>query len=378
MQAMSAPASIDSSTTSPTANPVSNLTSHHALPPAFARGLGLGKNLFVIVSDEALLAQEAADALRQEARARGFSERLWFTVSGAHFKWGEVLASTQAQSLFADKQILELRIPSGKPGKDGGEALQALAASCANAPDVLLLISLPKLDQQGKKSAWFLALQGAGVVLDIPVVERRQLPAWIAQRLAAQGQSPMPGQEGERSLQWLADRLEGNLLAAHQEIMKLALLYPQEALGFEQISASVASVARYDVFKLSEAVLAGQLLRTQRMLAGLQAEGEAEVLVHWALAEDIRALHRVRQALDAGQPLPAAMQAARVWGAKQKLIERLAPRLSLAQSTALLHAAQQVDGIVKGLPQKDWPSQGWAALERLAMQLCTAAAPKSA
>jgi DNA polymerase-3 subunit delta len=366
MLAMSAPASASQANT-----PL-------ALPAPFARGLAAGKNLFVISSDEALLAQEAADALRLEARARGFSERLWFIVSGAHFKWGEVLASAQAQSLFADKQILELRIPSGKPGKDGGEALQTLADNCAATPDVLHLITLPKLDQQGKKSAWFLALQGAGVVLDIPVIERRQLPAWIAQRLAQQGQSPVAGQDGERSLQWMADRLEGNLLAAHQEIMKLALLYPAGELSFAQISASVASVARYDVFKLSEAVLGGQTQRTQRMLAGLRAEGEAEVLVHWALADDIRALHRVRLALDAGQPLPAAMSAARVWGAKQKHIERLAPRLPVAETTALLHAACQVDGIVKGLPQKDWPSQGWAALERLAMQLCSAAAPMRA
>ena len=348
------------------------------LPAAFARGLAAGKNLFVISSDEALLAQEAADALRQAARQQGFTERQWFMVSGAHFKWGEVLASGNALSLFADKQILDLRIPSGKPGKDGGEALQQLCSQLAGNPDTLALISLPRLDQQGKKSAWFLALQAAGVVLEIPVVERRQLPAWIAQRLGAQGQSTKAGQEGERSLQWLADRLEGNLLAAHQEILKLALIYPPGELSFEDIAASVASVARYDVFKLSESVLGGQLARSLRMVDGLRAEGEAEVLVHWTLAEDIRALHRVRQALDAGQPLPAAMQAARVWGLKQKQIERLVPRLSLAQTRALLHAAAQVDGIVKGLPQKDWPSDGWAALARLATQLCQAAAPTPA
>lgn len=355
---MSAPASPSS------ANPL------QVLPASFARGLAAGKNLFVISSDEALLAQEAADALRRAARQQGFTERQWFIVSGAHFKWGEVLASGNALSLFADKQILELRIPSGKPGKDGGEALQQLVTQLAANSDILALIILPRLDQQGKKSAWFLALQGAGVTLDIPVVERRALPQWIAGRLAAQGQIAKAGVEGERSLKWLADRLEGNLLAAHQEIMKLALLYPQGELSFEQISASVASVARYDVFKLSEAVLGGQVLRTQRMLAGLRAEGEAEVLVHWALAEDIRALHRVRSALDAGQPLPAAMAAARVWGAKQKLIEGLAPRLSLAQTTVLLHAACQVDGIVKGLRVPDWPRDAWAALNRLALQLC--------
>ena len=346
--------------------------------PAFARGLAQGKRVFVISSDEDLLAQEAADALRAAARAEGFSERHVFVVAGAHFKWDGVLAQGSALSLFSDKQLLEIRVPSGKPGKDGGAALEQLAGQMQAGGDVLALVSLPKLDKTGKNSAWYLALAAAGVAVEIANIERAALPQWLAQRLGLQGQSVKPGPEGERTLQWIADRVEGNLLAAHQEISKLALLYPPGELGYEAVATSVASVARYDVFKLSEAVLSGQVLRTQRMLAGLRAEGEAEVLVHWALSEDIRHLHRLRCALDDGKPLPVAIQQARIWGAKQRAMERLVPRVQAEQTAQLLHAAQISDGIIKGLHSPGWLADSWLALERLALMLCALSAPRPA
>ena len=205
--------------------------------------------------------------------------------------------------------------------------------------------------------------------MQIDPIERAQLPAWIAQRLAAQGQRVVAGEEGQRTLTFFADRVEGNLLAAHQEIQKLALLYPPGELGWTQVEAAVLNVARYDVFKLSEAVLAGQVLRVQRMLDGLQAEGEAAVLVHWALAEDIRALKRVKDAMVAGKPLPMALRENRVWGAKERLFERILPRASDAQLARLLQSAHLVDGIVKGLKVPDWPQEPWQALQRLALQL---------
>jgi DNA polymerase III subunit delta len=167
--------------------------------------------------------------------------------------------------------------------------------------------------------------------------------------------------------------VEGNLLAAHQEIQKLALLHPPGELGFEQVESAVLNVARYDVFKLSEAVLAGQAARVQRMLDGLQAEGEAEVLVHYTLAEDIRALKRVKDAMAAGRPLPLALREQRVWGVKEKLFERVLPRLSTTALENLLHGAHVVDGIVKGLKAPGWPADGWQALHKLAMDLCLAA-----
>ena len=332
--------------------------------------------LYVLHGDEPLLVQEAGDAIRAAARAQGFTERTSHTVAGAHFDWSEVLAAGGSLSLFADKQIVEIRIPSGKPGKDGSAAIQQLAESARGNDSTLILFMLPRLDKATKTGAWFMALENAGVTLPIEPVERAALPQWIAQRLQRQGQRVAAGEEGQRTLQFFADRVEGNLLAAHQEIQKLALLHPEGELGFEQVESAVLNVARYDVFKLSEAVLGGQPLRVQRMLDGLQAEGEAEVLVHYTLAEDIRALKRVKDAMNAGRPLPMALREQRVWGPRERLFERVLPRLSDATLANLLHAAHQVDGIVKGLKLADWPTDGWQALHRLAMRLTQACAAR--
>ena len=332
------------------------------------RGL---KSLYTLHGDEPLLVQEAADAIRAAARAAGFSERTSHTVAGAHFDWSEVLAAGGSLSLFADKQMVEIRIPSGKPGKDGAAAIQQLAEQAPGNDTTLTIVMLPKLDKPTRTGAWFGALENCGVTLAVEPVERAALPQWLAQRLSLQGQRVKGGVEGQRSLQFFADRVEGNLLAAHQEIQKLALLFPAGELGFEQVENAVLNVARYDVFKLSEAVLAGQTARVQRMLAGLQAEGEAEVLVHYTLAEDIRALKRVKDAMAAGRPLPMALREQRVWGNKERLFERVLPRLSADAAAELLLAAHQVDGIVKGLKVPGWPTNGWQALHRLAMMLCS-------
>jgi DNA polymerase-3 subunit delta len=338
------------------------------------RGL---KSLYTLHGDEPLLIQEAVDAIRAAARAQGFSERSAHTVSGAHFDWSEVLAAGGSLSLFADKQIIEIRIPSGKPGKDGSLALQQLAEQARDNDSTLTLVMLPRLDKATKSGAWFAALESHGVTLQVEPVERNALPQWIAQRLAAQDQRVAAGEAGQRTLQFFADRVEGNLLAAHQEIQKLALLFGPGELAFEHVENAVLNVARYDVFKLSDAVLAGQAARVQRMLDGLQAEGEAEVLVHYTLSEDIRALKRVKDAMAQGRPLPVALREQRVWGAKERLFERVLPRLNDTALAQLLQSAHQVDGIVKGLKQPDWPSNGWPALHRLALQLCAlcAAAP---
>lgn len=338
------------------------------LQPHLQKGL---QSLYTLHGDEPLLIQEAADAIRDVARTQGFTERSSHTVSGAHFDWSEVLAAGGSLSLFADKQIVELRIPSGKPGKEGSSAIQQLAEQARGNDSTLTLILLPRLDKLTRGGAWFAALESCGITLQVEAVERSALAQWIAQRLAVQGQRVAAGEEGQRALQFFADRVEGNLLAAHQEIQKLALLFAPGELSFEQIEGAVLNVARYDVFKLSEAVLAGQTLRVQRMLDGLQAEGEAEVLVHYTLSEDIRALKRVKDAMAQGRPMPMALREQRVWGVKERLYERVLPRLSDAALSKLLQAAHQVDGIVKGLKQADWPNDNWQALHRLAMMLCT-------
>lgn len=346
------------------------------LQPHLQKGL---QSLYTLHGDEPLLIQEAADAIRAVARTQGFTERSSHTVSGAHFDWSEVLAAGGSLSLFADKQIVELRIPSGKPGKEGSSAIQQLAEQARGNDSTLTLILLPRLDKLTRGGAWFAALESLGITLQVEAVERNALPQWIAQRLAVQGQRVAAGEQGQRALQFFADRVEGNLLAAHQEIQKLALLFAPGELSFEQIEGAVLNVARYDVFKLSEAVLAGQTLRVQRMLDGLQAEGEAEVLVHYTLSEDIRALKRVKDAMAQGRPMPMALREQRVWGVKERLYERVLPRLSDAALSKLLQAAHQVDGIVKGLKQADWPNDNWQALHRLALQLCRqCAAPAAA
>jgi DNA polymerase-3 subunit delta len=335
------------------------------------------RSLYTLHGDEALLVQEAADAIRAAARQQGYTERSVHVVSGAHFDWSEVLAAGGSMSLFADRQILEIRVPTGKPGKEGSPMIQQLAQSAEGNDSTLTLFVLPRLDSATKKGAWFGALEQFGVSVQIESLERAQLPQWIAQRLKLQNQSVAPGQEGQNCLQFFADRVEGNLLAAHQEIQKLGLLYPAGELSQAQVEGAVLNVARYDVFKLSEAVLSGQVARVQRMLDGLQAEGEAAVLVHYALAEDIRALKRVKDAMAEGRPLPMALREQRIWGVREKLFERVLPRLTATRLAQLLQNAHQVDGIVKGLKVADWPTDPWQALQRLALRVSSACAAKT-
>ena len=334
------------------------------------------RSVYALHGDEPLLQQEAADFIRQTAREQGYTERQMFRVAGAHFDWAEVQAAAGAMSLFADKLLIDLRIPSGKPGKEGSVALQSLTEQLADQHDVLLLVSLPRLDKTAKSSGWFMALENHGATVQLDPIERAGLPAWIAHRLGQQQQRVREGEEGQRSLQFFADRVEGNLLAAHQEIQKLGLLYPPGELDFEQIERAVLNVARYDVFKLTEAVLAGQHLRVQRMVDGLQAEGVSEVLVHYTLAEDIRSLKRVKDAVMAGRPLPQVLREQRVWGLKERLFERVLPQLKPAQLERLLHSAHQVDGVVKGMKLPTWPSDSWQALLRLALMFSKACSPR--
>ena len=315
--------------------------------------------LYVIASDEHLLALEAADKIRKAARVQGLSEREVLQVDRS-FKWGELLAANQSQSLFGDRKLIELRIPTGKPGKDGGQALQHYAA--ALSPDNVTLITLPKLDWTAQKTAWVNSLQQAGVYMEIPVVERLQLPAWIGVRMAAQKQS------AERaSLDFIADRVEGNLLAAHQEILKLGLLYPPGPLDVQQIRDAVLNVARFDVFKLSEAMLAGDTARLVRMIDGLQGEGEALPLVLWAMAEEIRTLLKIRSGVDAGRSMTQLCTDNRVRGNKVRLVETALRRLSAPVLEKALQDAAQVDRMIKGLRAKAFAGDAWDGILQLGL-----------
>lgn len=329
-----------------------------ALEPHLAKGLA---PLYVITSDEHLLALEAADKIRRAARAAGHTERDVLTVERS-FKWGELLAANQALSLFGDKKLIELRIPSGKPGKDGSAALQAYAKDLS--PDNLTLITLPKLDWQTAKASWVASLQQAAVYIEIPNIERAQLPGWIGQRLSAQGQS------AERNaLDFIADRVEGNLLAAHQEIQKLGLLHAPGKLSFEQVQDAVLNVARYDVFKLSEAMLMGDPARLARMLEGLKGEGEALPLVLWAVSEEIRTLLKLKAGMAQGRPLGALLKEYRIWGPRERMMEPALRRISLPTLEAALQEAAQVDKMVKGLRAKAFAGDAWDAMLQLALKV---------
>lgn len=312
------------------------------LPRHLTSGL---KPLYVVFGDALLLAIEAADNIRTAARAAGYTERETF-IAEQHFKWSEVRNSAQSLSLFASRKVIDLRIPSGKPGVEGGQALQDY---CANlSPDVLTLISLPKLDWATQKSQWFSALQQHGVVVSADDISRSALPRWVAGRLKRQDQTA-----DAATLEFLADRCEGNLLAAFQEIQKLALLFPAGQLSFDQVKDAVMDVARYDVFKLSEAMLNGNAARYARILDGLRAEGTATVLILWAISEDIRTLGKVLQAMQRGSNLGNALRDMRVRKDRQGLIENAVRRLKFPHIERAIQQSARLDKTIKGLRQGD-------------------------
>jgi DNA polymerase III subunit delta len=319
-----------------------------------SRGL---KSLYVVFGDELLLALEAADRVRAAALGQGHDERrVLFVESG--FDWGEVAMVGNSLSLFAPRRVLDLRIPSGKPGKDGSEALQRLAGSLPE--DTIVLITLPGLDRQQLASKWFDGLERAGVAVRAAAVKREHLAQWLSGRLAQQDQ-----RADTETLEFLVSRVEGNLMAAYQEVQKLALLFPAGMLPFEDVKNAVLDVARYNVFEIGATLLKGERAHFVRMLDGLRGEGEAPPLVLWAITEEARAMARVTAAMDAGQPLAQALREARAWGPRRELMPRALQRLTSTQLIAALRRAADVDRMIKGLADGDV----WDALLQLGLSL---------
>lgn len=312
--------------------------------------------LYTVFGDELLLTIEAADLIRTRARQAAYIEREIFTIDH-HFNWTDLQQSSSSLSLFGERRIMDIRIPSGKPGIQGSAAIEEYCRSLP--PHTLTLVTLPKIDKQGGATKWFRALEKAGVMIPILRVERARLPTWIAQRLGMQRQKATPD-----ALQFIADKVEGNLLAAHQEIQKLALLYPEGALSFIQVKDAVLDVARYDVFMLSNAMMVGDAVRYTRILEGLQGEGTALPFIISTLSGNIRSLITIRKGLDSGKPLTQLMNQARVWGDQQKVVESAASHLSVKQLVlALLHSAK-IDRISKGVAMGD----AWDELLQLALR----------
>ncbi|WP_018610288.1 DNA polymerase III subunit delta [Uliginosibacterium gangwonense] len=303
--------------------------------------------LYVLHGDEPLLVIEAADLIRAAARKQGVTEREVLVVTQG-FKWNQFGLASGNLSLFGDLKLIDLRIPTGKPGREGGEALQRTAKELDPHGGVITLISLPQLDWAARKQAWFVAIAEAGVTLECNAPDLAHLPQWIAGRLARQEQSAP-----REALIFIAEHVEGNLLAAHQEIQKLALLFGPGPLSLEQVADAVLNVARYDTEKLRTAVLEGDAVRCARLLDGLKGEGAAPPLVLWALTNEIRTLTNLRGAVDSGQPIDGAMRAERVFGPRQALCKRAIPRLKAGVLRAALVHAARIDRMVKGLGKGD-------------------------
>ena len=317
---------------------------------------------YVIHGEALLLALEAADAIRSAARAAGYVEREILTAEKG-FNWADLRNSAQSLSLFSARKLVEVRIPTGKPGVEGGQALQEYCQQVN--PDTVTMVSLPRLDKATQGSKWFSALVAQAIVITADEVSASALPAWIANRLKRQQQSA-----DADTLAFMADKVEGNLMAAFQEIQKLALLFPAGPLSFEQVKDAVLDVSRYDVYKLSEAMLAGDAARYAHILDGLRAEGTATVLILWALSEDIRTLGKGVRAIQQGGNLATVLRDARVWGVRQKLLERATQRFTLKMAESALQRAALVDKVIKGLR----PGDAWDELLQLGVRCARAQA----
>ena len=313
--------------------------------------------LYVLVGDEPLAQSECLDYIRQAARKAGADERNSFIVE-RNFNWQQIHQFAQALSLFSSLRILEIVIPNGKPGVDGGKALMEL---CANLiPDTTTIIILPALERDGKNSAWFGALQKTAVVIDLKEIAPAQLPQWLAARLALQNQST-----DAISLAFIAHQVEGNLLAAHQEIQKLALLHPAGEISHEAIREAVLNVSRFDAFQLGDAILAGNTARVTAILQGLQDEGENAMAVMNPLMWVLRPLLRIKQAEARNENISSAMTNARIYGDRQALVKRALSRLNLRQLEAALQKLCDIDKTAKGMMQGD----AWLELSRLCFGL---------
>jgi DNA polymerase-3 subunit delta len=326
-------------------------------PDALRESLSQGLPAIVwIHGDEPLLAIEAADQVRAAARAAGHDERIVFEVD-RHFRAETLIAETGSLSLFGDRKLIDLRF-AGKPAKELATAIAELLPALDES--VRLLVTSPRLDRQTTEAAWFREIERAGLVVAVYPVERRDLPRWIGSRLGAQGQKA-----DSRTLELLAERVEGNLLAAHQEVLKLGLIYDKGELPAEAARSAVMKVARFDAFTMVDAVLAGESARCQRSIAGLQAEGEATPLLVWALADAVRTLLRLHVAAAQSRPLAPVLRQSRVFGPRERLFTSALSRLPAARLRQSLQALARIDKMSKGaLPGDPWP-----ALERLNLSL---------
>lgn len=320
----------------------------------------LGKGLhpvYLITGDEPLISEESSDLLRQGLQQQGFSEREVLHVDGS-FSWEYLLECANALSLFAEKKIIELRLGSSKLNKKASEILQQYLSN--PAPDNVLLIIADKLDGSAKKSAWFKAIDKCGAIVEIWPVETAQLPNWIRQR-AAQIQLNLD----DEAIQLLCDRIEGNLLAAKQELSKLSLLFPQQTVTADDVVDAVSDSSRYDIYGLADAALQGQPARCCKILQVLRQDGTEPPIVLWALSKELRSLAAIKQAQNSGQSFDAVCQRERIWGKRKPLARQASQRINQQQINNALQQCAEVDKIVKGMSNGD----AWLLLTSISLTL---------
>ncbi|MNO79648.1 DNA polymerase III subunit delta [compost metagenome] len=315
--------------------------------------------IYVVSGDEPLLCQEACDAIRAACRQRDFSERQVFNAE-ANFDWGQLIEAGASLSLFAEKRLLELRLPSGKPGDKGAPIL--LEYLQRPPEDTVLLISLPKLDGSAQKTKWGKALIDGDVAQFIQIwpIDAHQLPQWIRQRLSQAGLAA-----SQEAVELIAARVEGNLLAAAQEIEKLKLLAEGNQIDVDTVQAAVADSARFDVFGLIDAALNGEAAHSLRMLEGLRGEGVEPPVILWALAREIRQLAGFAQQHSDGMPMDRVFASARppVWDKRRPLLGKALQRHTAARWSQFLLDAQLIDAQIKGQA----PGDPWNGLARLTL-----------
>ena len=321
----------------------------------------INKNLasvYLIAGDEVLLQQEAADQLRTKARAQGFTEReLYFSERG--FDWGQLLSHAGNLSLFAAQKIVELRLPTGKVPKEGNELLTELIEKIPE--DILLIILAPKLERGVTSAKWYKALDKAGVVVDVRPIKPEHLGRWMQERLRKNGL-----RADTDAVRVLTERVEGNLLAAAQEIDKISLLFPAGDLSLKQIQAAVANSARYDVYRLTDAALNGWKQRALKVLDGLKAEGTEPILVLWAILRDLHQLIGAAHARSAGKSLNAAMRSVGIWDNRSAAFSQALQLHSITNLYSFLDHAGDIDRVIKGQPpRKERSRNAWNELSLL-------------
>lgn len=313
--------------------------------------------VYLVTGDEPLLCGECIDAIRAHLRQLGFNEREVMHVD-ASFSWDALLESANALSLFAERKLIEIRLGSHKLNRSASDLLQRYLAD--PAPDNALLICCDRLDRNSKQSAWFKKVEQVGMAVEVWPVEPEQLPQWLGQRAAGLGM-----ELDQEALQLLADRIEGNLLAARQELDKLALLYAGQRIGAEQVIQAVSDSARFDIFALTDAALQRQAPRCQHILQALRQEGNDATFVLWALTRDIRMLHTLSRGIASGQAWDSLCQRQRIWGKRKQLVRSACQRLDGTVLEELLQQAAAVDLAIKG----QRPDDPWLLLSQITLRL---------